>query len=102
MGGVIVCIFRSRVRPDADLAALAALDRELDALVRTIPGFVSNKGFTADDGEGVGIIEFASLEAFEEWRRHPAHFAAKARGRSSFFAELSVQACAPFHVARHP
>ena len=71
MGGVIVCIFRSRVRPDADLAALAALDRELDALVRTIPGFVSNK-------------------------------AAKARGRSSFFAELSVQACAPFHVARHP
>jgi heme-degrading monooxygenase HmoA len=99
---MIVCIFRSRTRPDADLDALAALDHELDALVRTIPGFVSNKGFSAPDGEGVGIIEFASLEAFETWRTHPAHLAAKERGREDFFARFSVQVCAPFHVAGRP
>jgi heme-degrading monooxygenase HmoA len=99
---VIVCIFRSRVRPGADIDALARLDRELDALVRTIPGFVSNKGFTAPDGEGVGIIEFDSLAAFEQWRHHPAHLAAKKRGRADFFSEFTVQVCTPFHVAGQP
>jgi heme-degrading monooxygenase HmoA len=96
---VIVCIFRSRVRPDADTKALSDLDARLDLLVRELPGFVSNKGFTADDGEGVGIIEFESLAAFETWRRHPEHLRAKERGHTEFFAEFSVQVCAPFHVA---
>src|SRR4051812_48491039 len=99
---MIVCIFRSRLRPDADREALRALDERLDALVRTLPGFVSNKGFSAEDGEGVGIVEFASLEAFEAWRSYPQHAAAKQRGRSELFAEYSVQVCAPFHIATGP
>jgi heme-degrading monooxygenase HmoA len=99
---MIVCIFRSRLRPEVDRDALQALDRRLDALVRTIPGFVSNKGFSAEDGEGVGIVEFDSLAGLETWRNHPEHLAAKARGRSEFFSAYSVQVCSPFHVAAGP
>jgi heme-degrading monooxygenase HmoA len=96
-GAVIVCIFRSRLRPDADLDALRALDARLDGVVRTLPGFLGNRGYTAEDGEGVGIIEFESLAAFEAWRQHPEHVAAKARGRE-FFAEVRVQVGSVFHA----
>ena len=65
------------------------------AIASTMPGFLSYKDFTAEDGECVSVVEFASPETLEAWRAHPEHLAAQARGREAFFSEYRIQVCSP-------
>jgi heme-degrading monooxygenase HmoA len=58
-----------------------------------MPGFVSSKDFTADDGERVSIIEFDSAEALEAWRVQSDHWAAQQQGRHEYYEEYSLQVC---------
>jgi heme-degrading monooxygenase HmoA len=58
-----------------------------------MPGYISHKGFFADDGERVTVVEFESEEAMRAWRMHPEHRAAQKQGRESYYAEYSVQIC---------
>jgi heme-degrading monooxygenase HmoA len=67
--------------------------KRMSDLARTIPGYVSHKGFVAEDGERVTIVEFESEGALEEWRRHAEHARAKRQGIMSFFSEYSLQIC---------
>ena len=62
-------------------------------LASKMPGFVSYKDFTAEDGENVTIVEFESLETLAAWRDHPEHKRAQARGRAEFFSEYHIQVC---------
>ncbi|MDP1799084.1 MAG: antibiotic biosynthesis monooxygenase, partial [Planctomycetaceae bacterium] len=81
---MIVVVFRARLRPDADMAALGPLYEEMYGLVSQIPGFLAVKDFTAGDGEAVTIVEFDSMTALEQWKQHPDHLRAKERGRKEF------------------
>lgn len=89
---MIVTIFRSRLNPGvAD--EYGPMARHMSELARTIPGYVAHKGFVAEDGERVTIVEFETEEALHEWGRHPEHLKAKRRGVESFFSGYSVQIC---------
>jgi heme-degrading monooxygenase HmoA len=96
---MIVTIFRSRLRPgvQGDYASLA---ERMSSLARTMPGYVSHKGFSAEDGERVTIVEFESEEAMRAWRMHPEHRAAQQIGRETFYEEYSVQVCELVREAR--
>ena len=89
---MIVTVFRSRLHPGAQ-DEYGPMAKRMSELARAIPGYVSHKGFVADDGERVTIVEFASEDALHEWRRHPEHLQAKRRGIDSFFSEYRVQIC---------
>jgi antibiotic biosynthesis monooxygenase (ABM) superfamily enzyme len=52
---MIVILFRSRLTAAAG-ADYAAMDAELDALVRNQPGFIDVKSFTAADGERLTLV----------------------------------------------
>ena len=93
---MIVTVFRSRVRPEAkeEYARWAA---RMSELARQMPGYISHKGFVADDGERVTIVEFESEEAQRAWSGHAEHVEAKKKGRASFYSEYRVQIC---HVQR--
>jgi heme-degrading monooxygenase HmoA len=86
---MIVTIFRSRLRPgiDEDYGVVAA---RMDALATSMPGYVSHKGFVAEDGERVTIVEFESDDALRTWRLHPEHREAEKAGRDRFYAEYSL------------
>jgi heme-degrading monooxygenase HmoA len=89
---MIVTVFRSRLRPDmreeyVDLAGRMA------EIARTMPGYISHKGFFADDGERVTVVEFESEEAMRGWRMHPEHRAAQKLGRERYYETYSVQVC---------
>ncbi len=58
---MITTIFRSRLNLEylADYQETAA---RIDALARTVPGFISIKNFAAEDGERLSIVEFESWE----------------------------------------
>lgn len=59
---MIVTVFRSRLMPGVreDYLALAA---RMNEIARAMPGYISHKGFFADDGERVTVVEFESEEA---------------------------------------
>jgi heme-degrading monooxygenase HmoA len=90
---MVVAIFRSRLREDANLDELAVLYQHMYTLVTAMPGFMGVKDFQAEDGEAVAIAEFDTLEHLIAWREHPEHKAAQERGRKEFFKEYSTQVC---------
>jgi heme-degrading monooxygenase HmoA len=62
-----------------------------------MPGYISHKGFFADDGERVTIVEFESEEAMRAWRMHPEHREVRKLARERYYSEFHVQIC---NVAR--
>jgi len=71
----------------------------MHAIVTNMPGFISVKMFTAEDGEVLALAELirstpSSLE------RAPEHIVAQQRGREEFFAEYRAQICSS--IARPP
>jgi len=99
---MVVVVFRSRLREDANLAELATLYERLYALVSAMPGFIGVKDFQASDGEAVSIAEFDTLEHMTAWREHPEHKAAQERGRREFFKEYSTQVCTTVRNSHFP
>jgi heme-degrading monooxygenase HmoA len=99
---MVVAIFRSRLREDANLEELAVLYQRMYALVTAMPGFIGVKDFQADDGEAMAIAEFDTLEHLMAWREHPEHKAAQERGRKEFFKEYSTQVCTTVRNSHFP
>jgi len=89
---MIVTVFRSRLNAQAQEEYKTWAAR-MSVLAAGIPGYISHKGFMADDGERVTIVEFASEDGLRAWATHPEHVAAKKKGRSLFFTEYRVQVC---------
>ena len=89
---MIVTVFRSRLKPDA-IDEYMEWAKRMSELARSVPGYVSHKVFTAEDGERVTIVEFDGDEGQREWATHPEHVQAKAKGRDAFYAEYKLQVC---------
>lgn len=91
----VVVVFRSRLRDGTDLVALEAAGIRMIQLASAMPGFLSYKDFTAEDGESVAIVEFADMASLLAWREHPEHKAMQQRGREEFMAHYHIQVCRP-------
>ena len=89
---MIVTVFRSRLRPGV-LDEYTPLVQHMSALAKAMPGYISHKGFVAEDGERVTVVEFDSEASHKAWAMHPEHMAAKKRGRDTFYSEICVQIC---------
>ena len=96
--GQVMTVFRSRRRSDAQ-EAYSALAGEMEGAARAMPGFVDFKSFTAEDGEHVSLVTFASPETQRAWREDVRHRAAQQRGRDEFYVEYSVQVGECVHVS---
>jgi heme-degrading monooxygenase HmoA len=90
---MVIVMFGTELREDADLADYEARSERLDVLVRQIPGFISVKSFIAADGEKISIARFASEEALEAWRFQPEHVVAQRKGREDYYESYWVQVC---------
>lgn len=89
---MIVTVFRSRLHPEAQGEYLPMAKR-MSELAKAIPGYISHKGFVAEDGERLTFVEFESEASLRAWAIHPGHVEAKKAGRQRFFAEYRVQIC---------
>src|SRR5215475_9406935 len=90
---MVIVLIRTQLRADVDLAAYEALNERMFALVQSIPGFVSARGYRSDDGDEISLIRFASAEALRAWREHPEHREVQQRGRDEFYAAYDVEVC---------
>lgn len=93
---MILTVFRSRVKPEAQ-EEYKRWAMRMSEIAKQMPGYISHKGFVADDGERVTIVEFQSEEAQRAWALHPEHLDAKKKGRADFYQEYRVLIC---NVAR--
>jgi heme-degrading monooxygenase HmoA len=89
---MIVTVFRSRLMPGVREDYVALVDHMVE-LASSMPGYISHKGFSADDGERVTIVEFESEEAQRAWRMHPQHRDAQRRGREIYYESYNIQIC---------
>ena len=98
---MVITVFRARVRPDLQQEYVAWVER-MRQLASAMPGFISHKGFVAEDGERVSIVEFESEEAQHAWRIHPEHLAAQRKGRRDFYLEYRIQVCSVLRESTYP
>jgi heme-degrading monooxygenase HmoA len=87
---MIVTIFRSRLMPGLQDEYVALVDR-MRQIASTIPGYISHKGFTAEDGERVTIVEFEHEEGQRAWRMHPEHIEAQKLGRTKYYEMYDIK-----------
>ena len=89
---MIVTVFRSRLRPGVRDEYVTLANR-MNEIARSMPGYISHKGFFAEDGERVTIVEFESEEAMHTWRMHPEHREAQRKARELYYSAYHVQIC---------
>jgi len=89
---VVVTVFRNRLRPE-NVADYQAWIVRMSALAKTMPGYISHKAFTAEDGERVTIVEFENEDAQRGWARNLEHMDAQRKGRADFYSEYRIQVC---------
>jgi heme-degrading monooxygenase HmoA len=95
---MIVTVFRSRLMPGLQEEYVALVDRMVE-LASAMPGYISHKGFFAEDGERCTIVEFESEEAQRAWRMHPEHRGAQRKAKEIFYQDYSVQVCQVMRTA---
>ncbi len=87
-----VTVFRSRLMPGVREEYVSRVDRMLEIAAK-MPGYISHKGFFAEDGERVSIVEFESEETMRAWRMDPEHREEQCNAREIYYADYSVQIC---------
>ena len=89
----VVVIFKTHLRDGVDAGAYRKTSRRMHELVEQIPGFISIKAYTGEDGEEIDLVRFANEDALKAWKEQPEHLEAQRRGREEFYDRYSVQAC---------
>jgi heme-degrading monooxygenase HmoA len=89
---MVLTIFRSRLKP-GNIEEYYEWAARIAALAKTMPGYISHKGFVADDGERVTVVEFESEETQRVWATNLTHVEAKKKGRADFYTEYKLQIC---------
>ena len=87
-------VFRNRKRVRIDHCAYEEQAARMEALARTQPGFLSFKGYTADDGEVVALSEWSDEVAERAWGRQAEHLLAQKDGRAHWYASYTLFGCA--------
>ena len=89
---MIVTVFRSRLMPGLKDDYVALVERMAE-LASSMPGYISHKGFFAEDGERVTVVEFETEEGMRAWRMHPEHRVAQRKAKEIYYQDYSVQVC---------
>jgi heme-degrading monooxygenase HmoA len=89
---MVIAVFRARIRSETQEEYYALAD-QMGEIARAMPGFISWKGYFAEDGERVSIHEWESAEDLRAWREHPEHVKTQARGRERFYEEYTLYVC---------
>lgn len=89
----VVVFFKTDLRDEARGEEYEEPDARMFEVVSHMPGFLSFKAYTAEDGDRIAVVRFATEDALEAWRSHPEHRVVQARGREFFYRRYWVQVC---------
>jgi heme-degrading monooxygenase HmoA len=89
---MVVTIFRNRLKPEG-IDEYYQWAARISALAKTMPGHISHKTYTAEDGERLTLVEFDTPENQANWSANLQHVEAKKKGRADFYTEYKLQVC---------
>ncbi len=92
---MVVIVFRSRIRSDADLSGVEAAGQRMYELASAMPGFISYKEFQAEDKETLTLVEFETEQQLLAWRNHSEHQQVQQMGRDRVFESYDIAVCRP-------
>jgi len=96
---MIVILFRSKLTSEAG-QDYADTNLELEQYVKTMPGYVMAKSFTADDGERLTLVWWRDKESLELWRNNSRHMMAKSQGRQKWYEYYKMEIAEVFHYSQ--
>ena len=90
---MMVVVFRARRTPEGDGDEYKRQLARMSDLARKMPGYISHKPYTAEDGERLTLFEWESAETLRAWATHPEHVPVQELGRQKFYTEYHLQVC---------
>lgn len=90
---MMVVVFRARRTPEGLGEEYKHWLNRMSELARKMPGYISDKGYVADDGERLTLFEWESADTLHAWATHAEHIAVKRLGREKFYTEYHLQVC---------
>lgn len=82
-------IFSSR-RTSGD-NGYAEMAEQMDALAKTMPGYLGIESARGADGFGITVSYWESEAAIANWKRDAAHLEAQAKGRAEWYETYTVR-----------
>jgi heme-degrading monooxygenase HmoA len=86
-----------RSQPGDGYVEMAA---RMDELARQQPGFLGVESARGDDGVGITVSYWESLEAVRAWGRNAEHLLAQKLGREKWYETYTLRVCAVTQVRR--
>ena len=90
---MMVIVFRARRTPEGLGDEYHYWFKRMSEIAVTMPGYISHKGYVAEDGERLSLFEWESAETLKAWAQHPEHVPTKALGRQKFYSAYHLQVC---------
>jgi heme-degrading monooxygenase HmoA len=81
------------LRVPGDEDAYAETARRMEQLAAEQPGFLGVESARGDDGVGITVSYWASLEAVRAWRGHAEHRLAQESGRGRWYEWYRLRVC---------
>src|SRR5262249_11026414 len=72
----------------------------LESYVKTRPGFIAVKSFTAEDGERLTVVWWKDRETLEEWRNDARHVSAQNTGRERWYEYYKMEVAEVFRESK--
>ena len=98
---MIIAIFKSRVRTEHEEEAIPMKER-IAEIARSMPGYITHKGYVAGDGERISIHYWESEEQLRAFRDHPEHREIQKFGRDKLYEEFSSYVCEVIRDVKFP
>ena len=89
----VVVVFRARRTAEGLGEHYVSENKRMADIATRMPGYISHKGYVAEDGERLTLIEWESPETLRAWAAHPEHVPVKQLGRRNFYTEYRLQVC---------
>jgi heme-degrading monooxygenase HmoA len=90
---MMVVVFRARRTPEGLGDEYKYWFERMSEIARTMPGYISHKGYVAEDGERLSLFEWESAQTLRAWANHPEHVPTKKLGREKFYSAYHLQVC---------
>ena len=87
---MVIVLFRSRLTPEAS-NGYAEMAEQMSKLAQAAPGFIAEKGFTAEDGERLTVVWWQDEETLKQWRNDVKHLVAQRTGREKWYEYYKVE-----------
>jgi heme-degrading monooxygenase HmoA len=88
---MLVILFRSKLTAAAPSDGYPEMADEMEALARSMPGFVDVKAFRADDGERLTVVWWENEDTLKGWREQVQHRLAQRLGREKWYEYYKLE-----------